>query len=266
MYLPKYPSYDSGRAARVLRGKPKTEWHIGVDLGKRRDFSAFGCLELSWVNTGRCPVTFAWNFVPSLALLALDRFPLGTDYEDIPRMLGRRVDQINALPRAYLDGVPGKNVAIDGGGPGPPVIDRIRRRLRDQVNVRPVFITGGNTQSSLSDGYTGVPRRMLISNVLLLLSNGTLELPPDLDHCETLEEEFSNLSGGSSQPVTSDAHDDLVMALALGVWSALKDAPELLPDCPVVPGESEEGWNAEAKRAVPPPPEPEKKRKRTAKR
>jgi hypothetical protein len=269
MFLPNNPTFDPGLGVRVRRGKPETSWYIGLDLGQRRDFSALACLELSWFNTGRCPVTFEWMFVPSLVLLALDRFPLGTDYEEIPRMLGRRVEHIDAMPRPYSQGAPPKHVIIDGGGPGPPVIDRIRRQMRALVTVRPVLITGGKGQSSLTDGYTGVPRRVLISDVLLLLSNHTLQLPPDLEHSETLEEEFSNLSGGSSQPVSSNAHDDLVMALALGVWGALKEAPELLPDRPPFRQETEDVWDPSHRRRVPPPQAPanqEESRNRRAKR
>ncbi|MFN0105311.1 MAG: hypothetical protein ACKV2U_24900, partial [Bryobacteraceae bacterium] len=249
--------------------QPKSKWYIGLDLGQRRDFSALACLELSWQNSGRCPVTFEWIFVPSLALLSLDRFPLGTDYEQIPNLLGRRVDHIDAMPRPYDEAAPAKNVVIDGGGPGPPVIDRIRKKMAKLVTVAPIIITGGRGQSSLTNGYTGVPRRTLISDVLLLIGNRTLQMPPDLDHRHTLETEFSNLSGGSSQPVGRDAHDDLVIALALGVWGALRDVPELLPDRPLT---RDDIWEAEDQRTVPPPKEykaprqPAKKRKNSAKK
>lgn len=247
MWIPPQPYLP---ASRIRREKPKTKWFIGLDLGQRRDYSALACLELSWRNAGRCMVTYEWKFEPSLALLALDRFPLGTDYELIPRMLARRVEQIDALPRAYVDPAPAKEVIIDGGGPGPPVIDRIRSTMKKLVTVSPILITAGRGQNALVDGYTGVPRRTLVSDVLLLIANQTLQMPPDLDHRDTLETEFSNLSGGSSQPVSSTAHDDLVMALALGVWGALRAGPELLPERPLT---REDIWESEDQRSPPPP-------------
>jgi len=229
MYLPKNLNYEPATGERVRAIRPDPKWYIGLDLGQRRDYSAFACLELTWRNLGRCPVTFGWKFAPALALLSLDRFPLGTDYEDIPRMLALRVQQIDAVPRPYGEPAPAKDIVIDGGGPGPPVIDRIRRKMNKLVHVRPVLITSGQGQNSLTGGYTGVPRRTLISDVLLLLANRTLELPPDLDEGEALAEEFAGLTAATSQPASAAAHDDLVMALALGAWAALSDAPELLP-------------------------------------
>lgn len=262
MFLPANPTFDPGLASRVRREMPKPQWYIGLDLGQRRDYSALACMEITWRNDGRCPVTYEWRFTPTLNLLALDRFPLGTDYEEIPRMLHRRVDQINSLPCAFTHANPAKHVIIDGGGPGPPVIDRIRRSMSGLVNVRPVIITAGKGQSTLTGGYTGVPRRSLISNVLLLMSNRTLQMPPDLHNRELLETEFANLAGGSTQPATADAHDDLVIAVCLGAWAALRDAPELLPDRPVT---RYEVWDA-IRESRPDPPKPPAPKPRTKKK
>jgi hypothetical protein len=264
MFLPNNPPFDPGFAARVRRETPRPSWALGLDLGQRLDFSALATAQLTWAEHGRCPVSWEIRRVPTLSLLALDRFPLGTDYEEIPAMLAARADMIDASPRAYHPANPAKHTVIDGGGPGAPVVDRVRRQLGQRLNIKPVIITGGKLESHLPKGYSGVPRRTLISNTLLMLSNGSLKVPSSLDLREELEKEFAALSAGGSHQPAGAKHDDLVIAVALAVWGALQSAPELLPDRRLA---NYEVWDAAKERTVPPPPPepPKRKTRRQAK-
>lgn len=263
MFLPNNPPFDPGFAARVRRETPKPSWHLGLDLGQRLDFSALATTHLTWTENGRCPVSWEIRRVPSLSLLALDRFPLGIDYEEIPAMVAARADMIDAAPRAFSVTDPPKKLIVDAGGPGAPVVDRLRRCLRSRVDLKPVIITGGKLDSDLGKGYDGVPRRMLISTTLLMLANGSLKVPASLDLREELEKEFAALSAGGSHQPRGTAHDDLVMAVSLAAWGALKSAPELLPDRQLSRFEI---WDAANERNVPPPPESPKKKSAPLKR
>lgn len=260
MFLPTNPPFDPGFAARVRRETPRPSWHLGLDLGQRLDFSALATTQLTWTENGRCPVSWEIRRVPTLSLLALDRFPLGTDYEEIPEMLAARADMIDAAPRPYHVANPAKHTAIDGGGPGAPVVDRVRRCLGQRLNIKPIMITGGKLQSRLGKNYTGVPRRQLISNTLLTLSIGSLKVPTSLALREELEKEFAALSAGGNHQPAGATHDDLVLAVSLAVWSALQSAPELLPERRL---SRFEVWDAAKERNVPPPtPDPPKRSRR----
>ena len=45
---------------------PSTTWHLGLDLGQRRDFSALATMSCEWTIEGRDPVSWEWIRVPKL--------------------------------------------------------------------------------------------------------------------------------------------------------------------------------------------------------
>jgi len=203
--------------------QPLPKWYIGLDLGQRRDHSALAVVGLSWTHLGRCPVTFAQRFRPGLSILALERFPLGTSYDDLHNII------VGTLTHQH-PGVPDRELIVDAGGPGPPVVDRLRQTLRTSgVSIRPVIITGGKGMNTISGGYTGIPRSSLISNLLLCIGAGVLICEKELANWERFEEELTDLRGDTTHPSGATSHDDLVMAVALSVSAAVRDTPKLLP-------------------------------------
>jgi hypothetical protein len=248
MFIPNDLTFDPGLPFRVRREMPKPQWYLGLDLGQRRDFSALASMELTWTRGARSPVTWEWEYIPTLSLLALDRFPLGTSYEEIPELVRERIRQIDATPRNHHEVDPRIDLVVDGGGPGPPVIDTLRQRLARRVYLRPVMITNGKGRNKLTGGYTGVPRRTLLSDALLVIANKTLRVPPDLENASELELEFAGLRAAGE----SATHDDLVMAVALGIWAARQTAPELIPDRTE---SSDKDWDIDRQRQPPPPAE-----------
>lgn len=126
---------------------------------------------------------------------------------------------------------------VDAGGPGPPVVDRLRNSLASNIQLKPVIITGGKGQNTLTGGYTGVPRRSLISTLLMTMTVGSLVVDEGLPNWDKLVDELVELSAETTHPMGGAMHDDLVMALALAVYAAVRDTPSLLPG---VPGEPEE--------------------------
>ena len=197
-------------------------WIHGLDLGQRRDFTAFASVELFWTYKGRDAVTFEHAFEPTLNLCALSRYPLGTSYAAYPEIVANRLRRINAPygVRVFL--------VVDAGGPGAPVVDELRRAHLNAV-IQPILITGGASPGHAANGYKTVPRRELISNLVLLLDHEILRWPEHLPEREALEHELLNLSAGTTHPDAAGAHDDLVMAVALAAWHAKCFAPRILP-------------------------------------
>lgn len=202
---------------------PHPKWYFGLDLGQRQDYSALVAAGLSWSAQGRNPVTFEYQFEPRLDIRLLKRFPLGISYEDLYNL-------VNENMRTLTPANVASELIIDAGGPGPPFVDRLRSNLTMNTSLRPVIITGGKGANTLSGGYTGVPRRSIISNLRLLLAARSLKCDAKLEGYEILEEELLELAASDSQPESTGAHDDLAIAAGLIAWAAIRDTPELLPE------------------------------------
>ena len=209
---------------------PQPRAFVGVDLGMRRDHSAVAVLELSWIPRGRCGVTYAWLFQPRLSIRALERLPLGTCYRDVHGIVRQYVDELrlrrdrNGNPVDYR-----QELIVDAGGPGPPVIAELRAAMPTGVQVTPVLLTAGKGENSLSGGYLSVPRRTIITGLIRMIHVRTLRCPPGVDHFPVFMEELLELDGQTSHPASARGHDDLVIAVGLGAWAALRAVPELVP-------------------------------------
>ena len=204
---------------------PSPFWYLALDIGQRRDHSALAALRLHWTAEGQCAATYEFLFRPHLEIRFLRRFPIGLSYEKLYELLKDRLQDFDpALP------LKAKQLIIDAGGPGPPLVDRLRAHLSKHIAIKPVIITGGKGANTLTGGYTGVPRRTIVSNLQLLLAARTLKCDSSLDGWPVLKEELLELSGADTQPAHSSAHDDLAIATALAAWAAARDFPELLPE------------------------------------
>ncbi|MBL8236271.1 MAG: terminase family protein [Bryobacterales bacterium] len=210
------------RGATVI---PESKVYYGLDLGQRFDHSAFVAVELAWRHRGKDPVHFSERYQPELKITALTRFPVGLDYGKVHQMV------LAALPSAPRKA----RLVIDAGGPGPPVVDRLRSALPAHIELKPVIITGGKGHNTLTGGYTGIPRRSLISTLLMAMVAGTLIVEEGLPNWGQLVDELVELSAETTHPIGGAMHDDLVMALALAVSAAVRDTPSLLPNHPGEP-------------------------------
>ena len=204
---------------------PGALWYLALDAGQRRDHSALAVLYLYWIAQGQCRTTYEYLFEPKLEIRYLKRFPIGLSYEKLYEMLKDRLQEFDpALP------LKARQLIIDAGGPGPPLVDRLRANLSRHVIIKPVIITGGKGANTLAGGYTGVPRRTIVSNLQLLLAAKTLKCDNSLPGWSLLKEELLELSGNDTQPAENSAHDDLAIATGLAAWAAASDFPELLPE------------------------------------
>lgn len=211
---------------RHRNNNPEPRAFVGLDLGQRQDHSALALLDLQWNYVGRCAATYEWVFEPTLTLRALHRFPLNTSYIDVQEML---IDFLSEIDTRFSHTVaPRRELVIDAGGPGGPMVDWLRRSLPRGVELKPVIITSGHSERRHPDGYFTIPRRTLITELILMVNYRTITIPPGLRHWDDLVNEMLRIRGENGHPV-SDGHDDLVMALGLGANAVTKLVPELRP-------------------------------------
>lgn len=209
---------------------PAPYWLLGLDLGQRWDHSSITVLDLAWIEMGRCPVTYGWLFQPQLTLRGLERVPLGTSYEDIHLIIAEKLKLLERRITADTNrAAPARELIIDAGGPGPPMVDRLRRTLQGSIKITPVIITGGKGENSLTGGYTGIPRRTIVTQLIQMISCQTIRCPKDLIGWKEFMTEMLELNGESTQPQSNKSHDDLVMSTGLAAWAAIRDIPELRP-------------------------------------
>jgi hypothetical protein len=206
----------------------KPAWLLGLDLGQRHDYTALATIELLWTCTGRRAVSFEHVWQPTLNLCGLRRFPLGTSYAEYPKIVARRIQQVNAAAGRLPFAPAGIFLVIDAAGPGAPIVDELRRAHLD-ATIHPMLITGGAAPGYASNGYETVPRRRLISNLILLLHHKVLRWAGQLPLRHLLEKELLGLSGGTTHPAEAGGHDDLVMAVAIACWQAKCHSPRILP-------------------------------------
>ena len=101
-------------------------------------------------------------------------------------------------------------------------MDMLRRRGFSECRVVPVVFTGGEREAFSVDRWH-VPKRDLMQGLAVLLEMGGLQVEPRLAEAAALRRELQNVrwgvSGSGADLFASGAvHDDLVMAVALGVW------------------------------------------------
>ena len=205
---------------------PATTWHLALDLGLRRDFTALTTASCEWTIEGRDPVSWDWIRVPKLIVRDIQRFPLGTSYPLYTEALEERLSQIGALLPQYTTQT--ITLVVDAGGPGAPVIDELRR-ARLGIAIKPLIITAGYEPGTTPGGWLTVPRKVLITNLILLIDHGALVTPKGLEDWPILLEELLDLNAVTSHPNKTSSHDDMVMSLALAAWQATRQHPLLLP-------------------------------------
>ena len=179
--------------------------YFGLDLGKRQDYSALAAVEWTQRYLGRDLVTYEQQYQDILQVRGIERLPEGMPYPDVVEHVGERVAR--AGERLVL--------AVDGTGVGVPVVDLLRK---EQMGcwLLPVTITGGNGETR-RDGFHGVPRRDLLQGLRVGLEKGELQVGAKLRGRDALLAELRDLRTRGSRGT-----DDLVFALALARWAAVK--------------------------------------------
>lgn len=216
------------------------EYIIAADLGQVNDPTAICVLERRVPNTE----LFAEPEAAHAHVIHLERIDLGTAYTAIPPRIRAIEEQIRGIwwkgvreDALARDGfIPGGMTAhdapielvLDQTGAGRPVVDLFREAGLDPLAVT---ITGGDTVSWPDRREVRVPKRVLVSTVQAALQAGRVTAASGLREWPTLRTELRNFrakislaghvsfAAGESEEWRQGTNDDLVLALALGLWA-----------------------------------------------
>jgi hypothetical protein len=188
--------------------------YVGADLGKVGDPSALAVVE-------REDLLRAWQtpLFRGLQVRYLERIPLGTPYTAV-------VERLREMMRHPLMSA-GCHLTVDATGVGVPVVDMLRK-ARLPCGVTAVTITPG-AQAHGHGEWWYVPKRDLMSGLHLMLEHKELRIAKKLRESGALVRELLTVrmtqrpSGIPRMGADgSGEHDDLVVALAMACWQAMR--------------------------------------------
>ncbi len=208
---------------------------MGVDIGKKVDHTAFAVAELDHGQSEDLPRFLIRDFV---------QLPLGTPYPVIGDKMVAAIRAIRGrdvgLMRQYLmdrDGHRGTNetyaerreitVRIDASGVGEPVVDAIRRPLRElDVRVEALmFVTGERLTDKGATWSMG--KAYLVSRLMVVFEGGRVEIDQDhplrdgiIKEAADYQVRIERAGRAKYGAMESGTHDDMITALGLAV---LKD-------------------------------------------
>jgi hypothetical protein len=197
-----------------------TLYYVGCDLGKAQDYSTLCILERSvridpdsaWSGTslGRDEPQ-AWY-----GCRHLERFELGTPYP----MISERLRILFENPEIKQLG----KLIIDETGVGGVVVDFLRKEGLKPIGIT---ITDGNEVSERPGGFN-VPKKEIVSSLLLLFQCGSFKVAESLPLADAFEAELQNFRVKLSARTGAETYeawkendkDDLVMCVAIAAWYA----------------------------------------------
>ena len=192
---------EARRLERERHRRSTVTWRlIGVDVGQRSDYTALAVVDLTTDDV--------------LTLTALERVRRRS-YPAVAELIR---DTVAALAGGDL-----LTVLVDVTGVGRPVTDQLDRL--DVPHTR-INIHGGGAVTTLDDGTRSVPKRDLISALVVGFEGETLAIAGGLKHADALEREADafqmklSASGHDTYNAREGEHDDLLLAVALPVWYA----------------------------------------------
>lgn len=183
--------------------RSRSSFLVGVDLGQARDYKAIAVIEEG----------------PTYRVRQLKRLR-GVTYSEI-------INQIHSLMRSQVLKDARTRPIVDRTGVGAPVVDLLKNKGLNPVSIT---ITGGGRPTSDEEDHWNVPKRDLISNLVVLSQSGRLKIAAGLAEARTLANEFQNMrvkidirtSHDSYEAWREGQHDDLVLAISLALWCAEK--------------------------------------------
>jgi len=194
---------------RRSRNEESPKFIVAVDLGISRNFTALVLLERvdCQCDETRDDLDPVQNPIV-YHVLHLKRFPLGTESPEIIEFISQLMARRTLAGRIRL--------VVDASGIGMPIVKEMRR-----YGLRPEPIT---FTSGVRTNGNKVPKRDLLSGLLLLFQQRRIRIPSNVKLRAELIEEFNNFSlkytqnGNPTFSAASGAHDDLIMALALACY------------------------------------------------
>ena len=178
--------------------KPQPPTYLaGLDIGQRDDWTALAVVRQEAER--------------GLLLVALERVR-HKPYPEIARLVADTVAELGSC-----------TLLVDVTGVGRPICDQLT-----ELGIRHtrISIHGGSTIGRLDDDTLTVPKRDLISALVVGFESGRLKIARGLKHAATLEREAGSFqmklsaSGHDSYSARENEHDDLLLAVSLPVWQA----------------------------------------------
>ena len=201
---------------------------LGLDLGKRRDYTALVAGFRRTVVKAWDPVQVRFPTAPRMEFILAERYPLGTRYTDIAKDLARRWRV--AESRGW-----GVRCAVDATGVGEAVLE-----IMDAVGLKgrvwPVMITGGHGDTGSLPGRKGASYHSATKSQLFYMLRAGMEqgrtvIRKDMPGFEELMhelrcvEEIRTPNGYLTASGKGSGHDDLAFAAALAQWALLQSYP-----------------------------------------
>jgi hypothetical protein len=197
------PLYDMQRpeVRRRSRSDANPEYVVSVDLGYARDHTALALVQ----NVESAEQDGARR--PRYHVRRLKRFPLRTETPEIIDYLCDFVQWPSLRDKIKL--------VVDGSGSGRPIYQEMARA---GLRPTPYVITAGSAATG-----NHVSKQVLVSRLKLCMEQRRMKVSPHLNLSTELQKEFQNFqaklspSGNWKYGAAAGQHDDLVMAIAMGV-------------------------------------------------
>lgn len=197
---------------RALR---RSHFILAADLGQSTDPTAIAVIHHEvWEQFHQGKQK--WVKPESFAVRHLARLPLGLSYVDQVAAIAELLTRPPLNTRSTI-------LVLDESGVGRAVAD-----LFDDAGLNPlrVTITAGNEQSSAGRDRWHVAKSILISLLDAKLHTKELRFAADLREADAMREELRDFTrkvsaaGRFSFSAREGKHDDLVLAVAIGLWAA----------------------------------------------
>ena len=192
-------------------------FYISADLGQANDYTAISILER--ITKGYGVLGYKERGEIAYHLRHIERPPRGTEYPAI----ADRIMQI-AISDTMKDHE--KAIVLDYTGVGRPVYDMMIEKGFEYC-LTGISITGGN-DANYNKGVYNVPKRDLITNLQVMLQEGSLKIAKGIKEGDALVDEMMNFqvkisaTGHDTYGARSGTHDDIVLSVAMACWLAKK--------------------------------------------
>lgn len=206
------------------------QYYLGVDFGSQQDYTALVLVKRNEVVKARQDVSGILrqeDVTTEYHLIFMERIELGTAYYLI-------IERIKSILRD--EELRGETIVIpDASGVGIPIVQMMRRE--GVGPIAPVTIHGGTATSRSEVGFN-VPKRDLVSALVMVVQSKRMKIAADIKYRAQLVHEMQSFTIKTTQKgsdtyeaLMEKDHDDLVMALAMAIWYAERalPAPEYEP-------------------------------------
>lgn len=198
-----FEAFDDVARKEMNAVRPDRMVFIGIDLGQRGSHSAIVVMERfeEWPSDF-ADVLRGKGAKRRYVVRQAERMALGTPYRDVVARLKQVVERVMATKGPCV-------VVVDEGGPGVPVVERMREAGLGCA-ILPYTITSGGASTSST-----VSRTELLTKLQLMVECEELEIAATCTHREQLVRELTHLRLTGK---ASGETDDLALALALACW------------------------------------------------